>query len=106
MGFLDKVKEQAAVAGAAAKEAAAKGQAKVEEAQAKRTADAQLRDLGLAVYAERTGRATESTGPEVERLMTALKAYEADHGSLVDTTAGQGSNGDDASGEAPASPAG
>ena len=47
MGLLDKVKEQAAVAGAAAKDAAAKGQAKMEEAQAKRAADGQLRELGL-----------------------------------------------------------
>jgi hypothetical protein len=54
MGFMDKVKEQASVAAAAAKEAAQKGQAKVEEVQAKRAADGMLRKLGLAVYSTST----------------------------------------------------
>jgi len=50
MGFMDKVKEQAASAASAAKDAAAKGQAKVGEMQAKRGADGVLRQLGLAAY--------------------------------------------------------
>ncbi len=83
MGLLDKVKEQAAVASAAAKDAAAKGQAKMEEAQAKRTADGQLRELGLAVYAERTGRGSASTSGDIDRLTDGLRKYEAEHGSLV-----------------------
>ena len=51
MGFLDKVKEQAASATAVAKDAAQKGQAKLDDMQAKKAADALLRDLGVATYA-------------------------------------------------------
>jgi hypothetical protein len=83
MGLLDKVKEQAAVASAAAKDAAAKGQAKMEEAQAKRAADGQLRELGLAAYAERTDRASATTTADIDRLIESLRQYEAEHGSLV-----------------------
>jgi hypothetical protein len=83
MGLLDKVKEQAAVASAAARDAAAKGQAKIDEAQAKRAADGQLRELGLAVYAERTGRGSETTSKEIDRLTEALRHHESEHGALV-----------------------
>ena len=48
MGLLDKVKATAARATEAAKDAAAKGQAKLDEAQAKKAADGMLRDLGAA----------------------------------------------------------
>jgi hypothetical protein len=82
MGLLDKVKEQAAVATAAAKDAAAKGQAKYEEAQAKRAADVLLRQLGLATYAEKTGRATDGTAADVDRLVGMLKDHEAAHGPI------------------------
>ena len=58
MGFLDRVKEQAAIATAAAKDAAQKGQAKLDDLQAKRAGDALLRDLGAAIYAQKTGRST------------------------------------------------
>ena len=54
MGLLDKVKD-AAQATVAAKDAAAKGQAKLDEAQAKRAADGLLRDLGAAYYATQDG---------------------------------------------------
>ena len=83
MGFLDKVKEQAAVATAVAKDAAAKGQAKIEDAQAKRAADAIFRDLGVAVYAQRTDRASATTPADVDRLVAALRAHEAEHGTLT-----------------------
>lgn len=82
MGLMDKVKNQAAVAGNAAKEAAQKGQAKLEEAQAKRAADAILRDLGATVYAEKTGRQTSATPMEQDRLITALKHHEEAHGPI------------------------
>jgi hypothetical protein len=82
MGFLDKVKEQAAVATAVAKDAAQKGQAKLDDIQAKRAADAMLRDLGAAFYAQRTGRATPSSEADIDRLVAALGQHEADHGPL------------------------
>ena len=53
MGFVDKVKQQAAVATAVAKDTAQKGQAKIDEVQAKMAADgasspaAVLRDIAV-----------------------------------------------------------
>ena len=82
MGFLDKVKEGAAQASAAAKDAAQKGQAKLDVMQAKKAADAMLRDLGVAVYAEHTGRGTPATEASAERLVAALKQHEAEHGAI------------------------
>lgn len=82
MGFLDKVKEGAASASAAAKDAAQKGQAKLDVMQAKKAADAMLRDLGVAVYAEHTGRGTPETEASAERLVTALQQHEAEHGAV------------------------
>ena len=61
MGLLDKVKAQATAATEMAKDAAAKGQAKMNDAQAKKTADGMLRDLGAAFYATKTGRSTPTT---------------------------------------------
>ena len=61
MGLLDKVKAQATAATEMAKDAAAKGQAKMNDVQAKKTADGMLRDLGAAFYATKTGRSTPST---------------------------------------------
>ena len=55
MGLLDKVKAQATAATEMAKDAAAKGQAKMNDAQAKKAADGMLRDLGAAFYATKTG---------------------------------------------------
>jgi hypothetical protein len=82
MGFMDKVKEQAAAATAVAKDTAQKGQAKVDEVQAKRNADEVLRQLGLAVYLERTGRGTDSSESAIGQRIEALKAYEEEHGEL------------------------
>ena len=83
MGLLDKVKATAEAATEAAKDAAAKGQAKFDEVQAKKNADVMLRDLGAAVYATKTGRATPTTDGEVERLVAALQAHETTHGPLT-----------------------
>jgi hypothetical protein len=83
MGLLDKVKATAATATEAAKDAAAKGQAKLDEAQAKKAADGMLRDLGAAFYATKTGRATPTTEADIERLVAALQAHESQHGTLT-----------------------
>ena len=66
-----------------AKDAAAKGQAKMNDAQAKKAADGMLRDLGAAFYATKTGRATPATEADVERLVTALQAHESEHGPIT-----------------------
>jgi len=83
MGLLDKVKATAATATEAAKDAAAKGQAKLDEAQAKKAADGMLRDLGAAFYATKTGRATPTTEADIERLVAALQDHESNHGTLT-----------------------
>jgi hypothetical protein len=83
MGLLDKVKAQAAVATEKAKDAAAKGQAKLDDVQSKKSADGMLRDLGAAFYATKTGRATPTTDADIERLVSALQQHETEHGPLT-----------------------
>jgi|SRR6516162_5767623 len=83
MGLLDKVKAQATAATEMAKDAAAKGQAKLDEAQAKKTAEGMLRDLGAAFYATKTGRATPNTDGDIERLVGALQQHESEHGPMT-----------------------
>ena len=85
MGFMDKVKEQASAAASAAKDAAAKGQAKVDEMQAKRAADGVLRQLGLAAYQSQVNRAKPSAESDIAQYIETLKAYESEHGNLDDT---------------------
>lgn len=86
MGLLDRMKEQAATATATAtaraKDAAQKGQAKLDAIQAARAADQLLRNLGAAIYAERTGRAGPDAEDSVERTLEALRAHEAEHGPI------------------------
>ena|SRR6185437_6193729 len=83
MGLLDKVKAQATAATEMAKDAAAKGQAKLDEAQAKKAAEGMLRDLGAAFYATKTGRTTPTTDADIERLVAALQQHESEHGPLT-----------------------
>ncbi len=83
MGLLDKVKAQATAATEMAKDAAAKGQAKIDEAQAKKAAEGMLRDLGAAFYATKTDRATPTTDADIERLVTALQQHESEHGPMT-----------------------
>src|SRR5580698_9958599 len=83
MGLLDKMKDAAQTATVAAKDAAAKGQAKMNDAQAKKTADGLLRDLGAAYYATKTGRSTPTTDSDIAQLVTALQAHETEHGQIT-----------------------
>jgi hypothetical protein len=82
MGLMDKVKAQAEVGLAKANEATKAGQEKLDQVTAKHKADTMLHDLGAAVYADRVGRGTDATKADVERLVTALQAYEAEYGDL------------------------
>ena len=83
MGLLDKVKAQATAATEMAKDAAAKGQAKMNEAQAKKAADGMLRDLGAAFYATKVGRSTPTTDADIDQLVTALQSHESEHGQIT-----------------------
>ncbi len=80
MGLMDRVKEQASQLAQMTQEAAREGKEKLDQAQAKRRADAMFRDLGAAIYAERTGRAGPDNAGKIDRLITALKRQEADQG--------------------------
>jgi hypothetical protein len=82
MGLMDKVKAQASQAQAAAKEAAQKGQAKIDQVQAKRAADGMLRDLGVAFYAQHTDRGTANTQSDIDRLIEALQSHEQTNGPI------------------------
>jgi len=82
MGFMDKVKAQAEVGMAKANDLTKAGQEKLDQASAKHKADGMLHDLGAALYAERVGRGTEESAADVERLVTELRAYEAEYGTL------------------------
>jgi hypothetical protein len=84
MGFMDKVKEQAAVATTMAKDAAQKGQGMVDDAQAKRAAETKLRRLGLLALRQRTQRAGADDEAEADALVEELVAFEAEHGELTD----------------------
>lgn len=88
MGLIDRFRDQAAqVAQRTAQvtqEAAQQGKAKFDQAQAKRRADVMFRDLGAAVYAERTARGGTDTADKIERLVKALSQQEAEQG-LGDT---------------------
>jgi 2-keto-3-deoxy-L-rhamnonate aldolase RhmA len=83
MGLLDKAKDRVAQATEMAKDAAQKGQAKLDDVQSKRGADGILRDLGAAVYATKSGRSTPSTEADIARLVSALQAHESQHGALT-----------------------
>lgn len=82
MGLMDKVKEQAAAAASVAKDVAQKGQAKVDEVQARRAADGVLRDLGLTVYLTKVGRAPASAESDIEGYVESIRTYESEHGPL------------------------
>jgi hypothetical protein len=84
MGFMDKVREQSTQLAQKAQETAREGKVKLDQAQAKRRADAIFRDLGAAIYAERTGRAGADNQEKIDRLIEALSRQEADQG-LGDT---------------------
>ncbi len=84
MGLMDKVKAQAEVAMAKAKEGVAQGQAKLDQVQLKRQHDALLHDLGAACYAEqRKGGSSEA----VASALSALDQFVATHGDIQNAPA-------------------
>ena len=82
MGLMDKVKASASQLAEKAQEAGKAGQAKLDAVQAKRHADNLLHDLGAAIYAERTGRATPATEASIDRVVGELRQHEQEHGEL------------------------
>jgi hypothetical protein len=80
MGLMDRVREQAAQLAQKTQEAAQEGRSMLDQAQARRRADAMFRDLGAAVYAERTGRGGPDGADKIDRLIKALSRQEAEQG--------------------------
>ena len=105
MALIDKVKAQASQLAQKAQEAGKAGQAKLEDVQARRRADGLLRDLGAAVYAQRSGRAGGGEGDaEIDRLLSELTTFESEHGPLGDHRSSDGDG--DAPGESEPPPEG
>ena len=80
MGLMDRVRAQGTQIAQMAQETAREGKVKLDQAQAKRRADAMFRDLGATVYAERTGRGTPDSQAKIDRLVDALSRQEASQG--------------------------
>lgn len=77
MGLMDKVKAQATTLAQQTKETANAGKAKLDQSQANRRSDVILRNLGLAILAERTGRGTAETSGQINQLISELTTHEA-----------------------------
>ena len=80
MGLMDKVKAQANQHAQKTQEAAQEGKARLDQAQAQRRGDVLLRQLGAAVFAERTGRGTGDTQATIDQLVSAISAHEQENG--------------------------
>jgi hypothetical protein len=80
MGLMDKVKAQATQIAQQTREAAQEGKAKIDAAQANRRGDQMLRQLGAAVFADRTGRGTPDSQARIDQLITDISAYERENG--------------------------
>lgn len=94
MGLMDRVKEQASQLAQRTQEAANEGRAKLDQVQARRKADAMFRDLGAAVYAERTGRAGPDNADKIDRLVQALSKQESEQGLGAAPGTGEAGSGD------------
>jgi hypothetical protein len=98
MALMDKMKAQAQQLAQKAQEAGKAGQSKLEDVQAKRKWDGLLRDLGAAVYAQKSGTATDGSA-EVDRILKELTDLEAENGPINDSS---GAADADAKADAPA----
>src|SRR5258708_23075678 len=72
MGLMDRVKQQAPTLAQQANQ----GMAKFDSLPAERRADALLRSLGVAVLAERTGRANGDTEAQISRILADIAQHE------------------------------
>lgn len=74
-GVVDKVKAQAGTAQAATKE-------RLGEFQVRHNSDPLLRDLGVAVYTQMCGLASDDTANCIDRLTAALQRIETEQGPI------------------------
>lgn len=80
MGLMDRVKAQANQLAQMTQDAAQEGRNRIDQAQASRRGDALLRQLGAAVFADRTGRGTPDSEAKIEQLITEISAHEQQNG--------------------------
>ena len=80
MGLMDKVKAQATQLAQKTQEAAQEGKSRLDQAQANRRGDALLRQLGVLVFAERTGRGAADSQVKIDELISTISAYEQENG--------------------------
>ena len=111
MGLMDRVKAQANQIAQMTQDAAQEGRAKIDQAQASRRGDALLRQLGVLVFADRTGRGTADSQARIEQLISEISAHEAQNGLNLSeqpqSPFGQSSSGQSSSGQPqPGQPAG
>jgi hypothetical protein len=95
MGLMDRVRDQAAQLAQKTQVAAQEGRVMLDQAQARRRADAMFRDLGAAVYAERTGRGGPDGAAKIDRLVKALSRQEAEQGLGDSSSAPSGQDSGD-----------
>ncbi len=79
MGLMDKVKAQANQLAQQTREAAEQGKAKLDQAQANRRGDQMMRQLGVLVFAERTGRGAPDGQAKIDQLVNDISAYEREN---------------------------
>jgi hypothetical protein len=77
---MDRVKAQASQLAQITQEAAQEGRAKIDQAQASRRGDMLLRQLGVLVFAERTGRGTPDSQEKIEQAISEISAHETQYG--------------------------
>ncbi|HSR87177.1 MAG TPA: hypothetical protein VLM11_23595 [Streptosporangiaceae bacterium] len=77
---MDKVKAQANQLAQKTQVAAQEGKARIDQAQANRRGEALLRQLGAAVYADRTGHGTPDTPAKIDQLISDISAHERESG--------------------------
>jgi hypothetical protein len=80
MGLMDKVKAQATQLAEQTRQAAEQGKAKLDQAQANRRGDQMLRQLGVLVFADRTGRGAPDCQAKIDQLVNDISAYERENG--------------------------
>jgi hypothetical protein len=80
MGLMDRVKAQANQLAQMTQDAAQEGRNRIDQAQAGRRGDALLRQLGAAVFADRTGRGTPDSQAKIEQLISEISTHEQQNG--------------------------
>ena len=80
MGLMDNLRAQANQLAQKTQEAAQEGKARIDQAQASRRGDTLLRQLGAAVYADRTGRGGADSQSKIDQLISTISAHESQNG--------------------------